>query len=81
MNARTELAPEGWGLGDVMPPGLGRAGPAAAVTSCVWGGERGAGLGAHGGAGLARGRALEALYRVRRCGRALGRAVARLRLL
>lgn len=59
MNARTELAPEGWGLGDVMPPGLGGAGPAAAVTSWVRGGECGAGLGAHGGAGRARWRALE----------------------
>lgn len=71
MNARTELAPEGWGLGDVMPPGPGRGGACRRGDVMVWGGAPGAGLGAHGGASRARWRALRALCGTRRGGRVL----------
>lgn len=77
MNARTELAPEGWGLGDVMPPAPVWGGACRRGDVMVRGGARGAGLGAHGGASRARWRGLRALCGPRRGGRILGRRCLR----
>lgn len=41
MNARTELAPEGWGLGDVMRPAARGRGRGLLPTVTSWGSGRG----------------------------------------